>query len=139
MDSKEKRIANQFGSFCVRVLKNKSLNIDKANSLNDDSIKSLVDLTRDEFLNIAQYDKYFEHDHIFNVSERSVIVKSDLISAALCKISEDHRNIILLSYFLELSDYEIGKIFNMVRRSVTNKRRAALKKLKKIIETEDLL
>ncbi len=139
MDSEEKRIANQFGSFCMRVLKNKSYDIDKINALEIEHNKAIGNLTKEELFNISVQDKYFTQEHIFNVYELPVVVKSDMLSFALCKISEEHRDIVLLSYFLELSDNDIGKICNMVRRTVVDKRRAALKKLKKIIETEDLL
>jgi len=63
-----------------------------------------------------------------------VAVKDDLISTALAALSEQKRDIILLSYFLDMTDQEIGKKLNMVRRTVQYQRTSSLRQLKKLLE-----
>lgn len=45
----------------------------------------------------------------------------------------DKRDIILLSYFLDMSDNEIAKLLNMVRSSVAYRRTSTLKLLKELM------
>jgi len=48
--------------------------------------------------------KYFITEQIFNVIGLNIIVTDDVIIKALQSLPECKRDIILLSYFLELSD-----------------------------------
>ena len=58
---------------------------------------------------------------------------SDLPVEAIANLPDEKRDIILLSYFLELSDNEIAKLLNMVRSSVAYRRANTLKLLKKLM------
>lgn len=55
----EKRVQNQFGSFCVNVLRNASKNIDRDKRRLYDREKSIYDLTGSEIKQLAVYDDYF--------------------------------------------------------------------------------
>jgi DNA-directed RNA polymerase specialized sigma24 family protein len=46
----------------------------------------------------------------------------------------DKRDIILLSYFLDMTDGEIGDKLNLVRRTVQYKRTSSLRELKQFME-----
>lgn len=59
-------------------------------------------------------DKYFVTEQIFNVLGLDVIVTDDVIAGALQSLPEHKRDIILLSYFLELSDREIGEPISLI-------------------------
>lgn len=55
-----------------------------------------------------------------------------------CTLSDDKRDIVLLAYFLDMTDQEIADKLDMVRRTVQYKRAQSLKELKKEMEvTED--
>ena len=79
-------------------------------------------------------DKYFATEQIFNVLGRDVIVNDELIADALRNLPERKRDIILLSYFLDLSDGEIGKRLNLIRATVQYQRTSTLRELKKLME-----
>jgi DNA-directed RNA polymerase specialized sigma24 family protein len=49
-------------------------------------------------------------------------------------LSERKRDIILLSYFFELSDREIGDKLNMLRNTVQYQRTSTLRQLNKFME-----
>lgn len=63
-----------------------------------------------------------------------VAVKDFLLGAALEKLDANQRDIVLLAYFLDMTDREIAEYLKLVRRTVTYRRGAILKQLKKILE-----
>lgn len=87
-----------------------------------------------ELEQLCDFDKYFADGHSFNVLQEQIIVKDDTIAEALATLPQNKRDIILLSYFLDMNDGEIGKKLNMVRSTVQYRRTSTLKELKKIME-----
>ena len=79
-------------------------------------------------------DKYFVSEQIFNVLGLNVIVTDDVIAEALQSLPERKRDIILLSYFLELSDREIGDKLKMLRSTVQYQRTSTLQQLKNFMK-----
>lgn len=63
-----------------------------------------------------------------------VEVKDFILGAALEKLDDDRRHIALLSYFFEMTDQEITEYLNLIRRTVSYRRSATLKQLKKFLE-----
>lgn len=70
----------------------------------------------------------------FHVCGMEVHVSDDELSRALKIIPEKKRNIILLSYFMDMSDIEIGEMLNLVRSTVYRHRTRTLEEIKKILE-----
>jgi len=56
------------------------------------------------------------------------------MATALRTLPQRKRDIILLYYFLDLSDGEIGERLNLVRSTVQYQRTSILRELKKMIE-----
>ena len=92
------------------------------------------EMSQKEKLSLFSNDDYFSKENIFNVLNNEVIVNNDTIAEALKKLPERKREIILLSYFLEMTDDEIGKNLNMVRSTVQYQRNQTLKELKRELE-----
>ena len=99
-DSYEQRIQNQFGAFCVKVLKNEARYIQREYARLRDQEKSLGELTASELEQTAVWDKHFMDEHVFDVQGLPVVVTGDLLAAALAQLPEGKRDVILLSYFL---------------------------------------
>jgi DNA-directed RNA polymerase specialized sigma24 family protein len=135
-DSYEQRIQNQFGAFCVRVLKNEARHIqrDYANLL--DQEKSLDELTASELEQTAVWDDYFMDEHVFEVLGLPVVVTGNVLANALAQLPEDKRDVILLSYFLEMTDREISKKLNIVHQTVSKRRLVTLKELREYLMKE---
>jgi len=55
------------------------------------------------------------------------------LAGALSKLPCDKRDIILLAYFIDMSDNEIAHALNMVRSSVAYRRTSTLKLLKELM------
>ena len=77
------------------------------------------------------YDKYSSDYTAFNVLGMEVQVSDDQLSKALKCLPERKRNIILLSYFMDMSDAEIGELMNVVRTTVYRHRTSTLEELRK--------
>lgn len=135
-DSYEQRVQNQFGGFCTRVLKNEAARIHNEYARQRDREKSLGDLTHGELSQVATTDKYFEDEHVFEVLGKPVVVTGDLLAEAIAKLPEDRRDVVLLSYFLGMSDREISEHLNVVRQTISKRRAKTLKELREYLEKE---
>ena len=60
--------------------------------------------------------------------------QDELIGEALKSLPEKKRNVILLSFFLDMTDTEIAKYMNLVRSTIHHHRTSSLIALKKIME-----
>ncbi len=135
-NSEERRIQNQFGAFCTRVLKNEALRIEAESSRTSDREKLFNDLSENELAQLKSIDKYFENSHVFEVRGLPVVVVGDLLAKALSELSKEKQEIILLSYFLDLSDREIGERTDAIQQTVAKRRQKILRELRTILEKE---
>ena len=135
-DSYEQRIQNQFSAFCVKVLKNEAGGIRREYARLRDLEKSLDDLNASELEQTATVDKYFMDEHVFEVLGLPVVVTGDLLAEALARLPADKRDVILLSYFLGMSDREIGERLNAARQTVSRHRLNTLKELREYLMKE---
>ena len=135
-DSYEQRIQNQFGGFCVKVLKNEARYIQREYARRREQEKSLDDLTANELEQTASKDRYFNDEHVFEVMGIPVVVTGNLLADAIAQLPEEKRNVILLSYFLGMSDREISERLNVVRQTISKRRLVTLKELRKYLIKE---
>ena len=70
----------------------------------------------------------------FKTCEYDVKVKSSLLAEALNALTDRKREVILLSYFMEMSDAAIARKMNLVRSTVHEHRTRSLELLKQIME-----
>ena len=137
-DANEQRIQNQFGGFCVRVLKNEANNIHREHARLRDREKSLNDLNAAELEQTTTTDQYFMGEHIFEVLGFPVVVAGDLLAEAIAQLPKDKRDVILLAYFVGLNDREISERIGFSRQAVTRRRNNALKELREYLAREGL-
>ena len=130
-DSYEQRIQNQFGAFCVKVLKNEAGYIQREYTRLRDQGKSLGELEQ-----TAVWDKHFMDEHVFDVQGLPVVVTGDLLADALAQLPEGKRDVILLSYFLGMTDREISDKLNIVHQTVSKRRLTTLKDLREYLMKE---
>ncbi|MDL2301889.1 sigma-70 family RNA polymerase sigma factor [Lachnospiraceae bacterium OttesenSCG-928-D06] len=135
-DPTELRVQNQFGGFCTRVLKNEAVRIHNEYAKQRDREKSIDDLTPSELSQLATTDKPFMSEHVFAVLGNPVVVTGDLLAEAIAKLPADKRDIILLSYFLGMTDREISEQLQVVRQTISKRRAKTLKELRDYLEKE---
>ena len=135
-DSRKLDKQHAFDSFCKKVLKNEVRNYYKEMERLRNNEVSFSELTAAELDQLSATDRYFATAQIFNVQGNDIIVNSDSLSTALKTLPQNKRDIILLSYFLELSDMEIGEKLNLIRSTVQYRRSSALRELRKFLRKE---
>lgn len=83
---------------------------------------------------ISVMDEYdLDHSH-FQVLGYDIEVKDTLLVEALQALTEKKRNVVLLSYFLEMSDAEIAREMKLVHSTIREHRIRSLELLKKLME-----
>ena len=131
--SHEEHIQHTFDAFCKKVLRN------EARDHHDELARCrhrevfFSELPIEVMEQLAISDTYFTGDKTFGVLDYAVYVDNDDLAEAIAALPAKKRDIILLSYFLEMSDNEIARLLNMVRRSVTYRRSATLKLLRELM------
>jgi len=135
-NSHEQDKRHAFDSFCKKILKHEARDYYDELKRQRGRETTFSDLSAKEMKQLYTEDKYFAIEQIFNVLGLDVIVTDCVIAEALESLPERKRDIILLSYFLELSDREIGDKLNMLRSTVQYQRTSTLQKLKKFMEVD---
>ena len=135
-DSYELRIQKQFGCFCTKVLRNEARDIQRKYAYLRDMEKSLDTLDASELNQTAAQDKYFMGEHVFEVLGFPIVVSGDILAEALAQLPESKRNVILLSYFLGMSDREIGRRLNVIHQTISKRRAVSLKELREYLTKE---
>lgn len=82
------------------------------------------------------WDEYELGFTAFDVYGTEVRVSDDMLCEALKQLPEKKRNVLLMSYFLELSDISIGELLQMTRDGVYKNRMAGLKLLRDLLKEE---
>ena len=82
-------------------------------------------------------DKYESDYTVFNVLGIEVWIENDKLSEALKALTEKKRNIILLSYFMDMADGEISRFINIPRSNVQYHRTKTLETLRKYMEEHE--
>ncbi len=84
----------------------------------------------------AFFDEYKLGVISFDVYGMEVPVADEELCEALQKLSAKKRNILLMFYFLEMSDTEISELLQIDRSTSYRNRTASLKEMKKFLQEE---
>ena len=133
----EEHIRHSFDSYCKKILKNKTLDLQRRTKWQREREISFSELTAQELAELSVADKYsYEYD--FTVLGESVGITNSDLADALNELPQELRDIILMSYFFDMTDKEIAEHLHMARRTVAYQRVNTLKKLKNLMKDEDL-
>ena len=134
--SKEKMrtVRHQFDYFCKKILHGEKVNYEREMEYRGKHEISFSQLTQGELGQLNSMDEYTAEEAMFRVLDYDVVVKDDLISEALKTLPEKKRNVILLSFFMDMTDTEIAKRMNLVRSTIHHHRVSSLRTLKKVME-----
>ena len=111
-------IENQFDYICKRAMEDERKNY-------------MLYLSR-----IAKREVSFSDvgDYLFTLNGLSVGVENDLLSEALRELPDKKREILLLFYFMDMSDSEIADLLKLNRSTVYRHRTSGLALIKKFME-----
>lgn len=139
MNSEQYRehIERTFNAFCKIVLYHAALGVYKKLRKKQQVEVSLDYLREFDFEPATSTDEYFvKYDvpTVFTVLGKTVIVESEQLAAALSRLPEKWREVLLLWYYLGYSDTEIGRLFGVCRSTIFHRRKRALRLLRKEME-----
>ena len=118
----EKRVQNQFGGFCTKVLKNEARHIQREYARQREQEESIEDLTSVELEQTSHEDQYFSGEYIFEVYGLPVVVVGDALAKAISRLSPINQEVILKSYFLDMTAREISDQVGVCRQSISKRR-----------------
>jgi len=124
-----------FNGFCRRALKNEAINAHRDTKRQQLREVTFSDLTPQEENQLFTHDSYFADDEAekaFFVAGKEITAK--LLAEALHSLPEDKRNAVLMYYFFEMSDVEIGKLLDIPRSTVQYRRTSSFELLKRYLE-----
>ena len=130
-------IERTFNAFCKIVLYHAALGVYKKMRKKQQFEVSLDYLREFDFEPVTTTDEYFvkyDMPTTFIIRGKTVVVESEQLAAALLRLPEKRREVLLLWYYLDYSDEEIGKICGISRSAVFRRRKIALRLLQKEME-----
>lgn len=133
----QEKIVNQFDYFCKQAISAEQKNYFKhlrRVSRKEVSFSMLGERTVNQF---SVFDKKPSDCHQFKIDGTSVYVENERLVEMLKELSNRQREVLLMHYFLDMSDSEIGEILEVDRTTVYRNRMKALKILRKMMEDEN--
>lgn len=126
-------VRRKFGKYCIKVLEGEALNyLAELDRLWEREV-NFSNLPEDLLKQLCSYDEFHETSY-FQVMDMEVAVKGESISDALYRLPEKKRIIILMAYFLDMTEKEIAEYLNLVQSTVHYHKAESLRMLKKILE-----
>lgn len=92
------------------------------------------DLSETEINYIGNTDEYSSDFTAFKVLDEMIHVSDDKLCDSLKCLSKRKRDIILMYYFLDMTDEEISNFFQIARSTATRNRANALNEIKRLIK-----
>lgn len=132
----QKTVQCQFDCLLKKVTKGIVLNYQKELSRRSKREALFCELPELVIDKMATWDEYETDSTTFSVCGIDIRVLDDKLASALMKLPEKKRNILLMYYFLEMSDTEIGELFQMSRNASHKSRTGSLDKIRKMLEEE---
>ena len=129
----EKRIRKQFDSFAKKVLRgeaNKYLRDIAARTKHEITFS---DLTRADMDKLSAVDEYTNGNAHFNVNGNEITVRGELLVMALKTLPIQNREVILMAYFLEMSDSKIAAMLKNNRKTIYRYRISGLDMLRSLL------
>lgn len=130
-------VEHQFDTLIKKVLAGEAKNLKAAIAKQKTREVNFSELSNSLVENFGICDEHLCEYFSFEVNGFDIAIKNELLAEAVIHLSERKRNIILMSYFLDMNDYEIAELLNIVRSTVTYHRETALAKIKKYMEGND--
>ena len=127
-----------FDSFTKSVIKSKSIDILREYSRQAAREVSLSDVSpADIERRASNTDTYRLYRRAYNVRNHVIYVYDPVFGELLQKLTPQRREVILLYYYLNLNDVEVGKVLHIDNTTAKYRRLAALDRLKKMMEEQD--
>ena len=130
----EMTIRHRFDRLCQMAIKGEAINYYKHMDYRRKYEVTFSELSEKELSQFFTMDEYDVENYRFQVLGYDIEVKDALIAEALQSLSDRKRDVILLSYFMDMSDAEIAREMKLVRSTIHEHRKRSLEILKEIMD-----
>lgn len=130
----EETIQHQFDCVCKLALKGEKIDYIRHIEYMHKNEVMLSELSKKELDQLFKDDEYDLESYKFQVLNYDIEVKDSLIAEALSSLSKRKRDVILLSYYMGMSDAEIARKMKLVRSTVNEHRKRSLEILREVLE-----
>lgn len=124
-----------FDAYCREVVKNRALNLhdqfDRRENL-EINLSALSEATLNRLCCEDQYE--YPAEMAFLIRDMEIPVRDKLLADALAALPVKKRNVILLSYFLEMSNREIANELDMTEAAISTRKSSGLARLRRWLE-----
>lgn len=134
LNCQEKEIVRRkFCTYCIKVLQGEALNyLDELNRQREREVV-FSELLQKDLDTLYCCDDYDMADY-FTVMGKQVLVRDEWISMALKKLPVKKREIILMLYFLNMTEKEIADCLKLVQSTIHYHKDDSLRLLRKLME-----
>ena len=119
--SQKKTVRHQFDSFCRKVLREEARDYFRHLNVLSQHEQSLSWLSDEQLSELCVLDEYPSESYRFHVQEFNVCVSNEDLAQALASITDEKQSIVVLAYFLDMTDENISGRSNIVRQTVQYK------------------
>ena len=130
----ELTVMHQFDRLCQLALDGEAANYYRHMEYRRNHEVIFSEMTEKELDSIFVMDEYNLDSLRFRVLGYDIEVKDALLVEALQALTEKKRNVVLLSYFLEMTDTEVATEMKLVHSTIREHRTRSLELLKKFME-----
>ena len=126
-------VRRKFCKYCIKVMEGEALYYLRQLEKQHQREVCFSDLTPEQENQLSAYDHLLEINY-FQVMNMDVPVRDEDISNALKKLPERKRMIILMAFFLDMTEQEIVDYYHLVQSTVHYHKAESLRMLKDILE-----
>ena len=130
----KKTVRHQFDSLCRKVLRDESRNYKKQLARRAEKEANFSGLSEVELNQLYVMAEYPSDSTYFDVLDYQIAVKDGRLAEALAALPSKKRDVILLSYFLDMTDTEIAEKLEVVGSTIHRRRTSSLEELKLRLE-----
>lgn len=127
-------VRNQFDRICRLAMRSEKIDYVRCMACRQKRETLFSEMSEEKLKQLFSMDEYSIENCRFQVLGYDIEVKDSLIAEALKTLTEKKRDVILLSYFMDMSDAEIAREMNLVRSTIQEHRKRSLELLKKAME-----
>ena len=130
----ELTVMHQFDRLCQLTLDGEATNYYRHMEYRRNHEVNFSEMTEKDLYSIFVVDEYNLDSSHFQVLGYDIEVKDTLLVEALQALTEKKRNVVLLSYFLDMTDAEIAREMKLVHSTIREHRMRSLELLKEFME-----
>lgn len=124
-----------FDSYCKRLIRNEGRNSLRAIGNRAKHEVSLSSLTSADEYEIAYQDHYsIENAETVHIKREQIAVSDRHLGQALSQLLPQHRAVVVMYYFSDMTDEAIGKKLGLTTAAIRYRRKNALAKMKQLLE-----